>query len=73
MILESHVAQERVVCLDTPHEHLELRLLLVDLVSSDEPFVELDDLTQREVLARRSIESSSSLDELIRRRQCELG
>lgn len=71
MILQSHVAQEGVVCLHSPHELLEFRLLLVDLVSSDEPFVELDDLAQREVLARRSIQSSGSLDELEVGRQYE--
>lgn len=71
MILQSHVAQEGIICLHSPHELLEFRLLLVDLVSSDEPFVELDDLAQREVLAWRSIQSSGSLYELKVGRQCQ--
>ena len=64
VILETHVPQERVVLLDARREFLELRLVLVDLVSGDEALVELDDLSEREVLPRRTIQPPRCLNEL---------
>lgn len=64
MILESHVAQQGVVLLDTRRKFNELGLIFVHLVAGNEALVELNDLTEGEMLSRRAIESPSGLDQL---------
>lgn len=64
MVLQSHVSQQSVVLLDLSSQILHPGLVLVHLVPDDESLVEFDDLTKSEVLTRRAVQPSSSLNEL---------
>lgn len=64
VVLEPHVAQKRVVFAHAVLEVLNARVLLVSVVADDEALVELDDLAERQVLARRAVQATRRLDEL---------
>jgi len=64
VVLEAHVPQERVVLAHAVLEVLDARVLLVGVVPDDEALVELDDLAERQVLPRRTVQATCGLDEL---------
>lgn len=66
MIGNSHVAQQSIVCEHTSTEFNDLGLVLVTEITLHEALVELDDLTEGEMLTGDSVETPRCLDDLRR-------
>lgn len=64
VVFQAEVPEEGVVVPDALFKLLNTRVVLVDFVADDEALVELDDLTEGEVLTGRAVEAASGLDEL---------
>lgn len=65
MVFEPQVAKMSIVVFHAVAQILQTWLVFVHLVASNEPFVELNDLSESEVLTGRSIESPCRLNQLL--------
>lgn len=64
VVAQSEISQEAVVLHNIVLEFLDFRFIFKVQVTLKEPLVELDDLSKREVLAGRLVETTCGLDDL---------